>query len=217
LRLLRGYDILGIEKAYGGGASVVSSDLANVAASICPGVQCANLGSFKKDCSCLCAGAWTGATCTTCGLTCGANGRLDAGTCSCKCNDGYHGTSCEFFVVGAVQDAKSVIVKYSLDPTTWKGSLNVKWFKDDKYGAWWNPSGVALPTNVNAASGTLSIPPGLFDFNYDVFYLGIEVRPRDASCRTPLTSTRSSEPLRAEHARSLGVLVGVARKERIWR
>jgi len=78
-------------------------------------------------------------------------------------------------VVGAVtQDAKSVIVKYSLDPTTWKGSLNVRWF-DDTYSTRWNPSGVALPTNVNAASGTLSIPPGLFDFNYNVFYLGIEV------------------------------------------
>jgi hypothetical protein len=202
MRMLRGSDILGIETAKGG-ATAVSTDVANVAVSICPGVQCANLGSFYKNCTCLCADAWTGATCTTCSQTCGTNGNLNATSCKCKCNDGYYGPSCQFFVVGTVLSATTITVKYSLDPAKWKGSLDVQWFQDNAYWNTWTCSNCGFPTNVNTASGTLTVP---VPNNANPFYVGIAVHPRCI-----LSSTRSS----SVPTRGLGVLAGVTRKERI--
>jgi hypothetical protein len=213
MRMLRGSDILGIETGYDGGATAVSPDVANVAASICPGVRCKNLGSFYKNCTCLCADAWTGATCTTCSQTCGTNGNLDPTKCSCNCNDGYYGPSCQYYVVGTVQSATTITVKYSLDPATWKGSFDVRWFQDSAYWNTWACGHCGFPTNVNTASGTLTVPvPNDKDAN--PFYVGIAVHPRCILPRT-LNSACLLIPLGLEHARSLGVFAGVARKERI--
>jgi len=56
--------------------------------------KCANKGEPKSDCTCQCAGLWTGTTCSTCSATCQNGGTLVSSQCSCTCKPGYSGPLC---------------------------------------------------------------------------------------------------------------------------
>ena len=75
MRLLRGVDMLGIEEKMGG--AFAFGGLGDIANEICREKSgCANDASFNKDCTCLCSGLWSGASCDECDVTCGAQLRI---------------------------------------------------------------------------------------------------------------------------------------------
>ncbi|XP_035685655.1 multiple epidermal growth factor-like domains protein 6 [Branchiostoma floridae] len=58
-------------------------------------LQCLHGGTVDMDeCSCACAGGWTGPTCNECPLVCENGGTLNQETCSCQCAPGFDGTTC---------------------------------------------------------------------------------------------------------------------------
>jgi len=89
-------------------------------------------------------------------------------------------------VVGTVQSATTITVKYSLDPAKWKGSFDVLWFQDSAYFNTWSCGNCGFPTNVNTASGTLTVPvPNSAGFP---FYVGIAVSRGKNEFGSPLGS-----------------------------
>jgi len=85
--------------------------------------SCLNQGEPKRDCSCRCQGAWSGARCATCSLACN-QGKLNSTTCACKCPAGFSGLSCEngYRITRSVKNADGT---YTLTITTYGSKFNV--------------------------------------------------------------------------------------------
>ena len=86
--MLRGTNDVSLEEH---GLTVVKPEVP----SRCTDQKCANAGELLKDCTCKCAGGYTGAKCETCGLKCTNGGALEGGCMSCKCPIGRFGDRCE--------------------------------------------------------------------------------------------------------------------------
>src|SRR6056300_1953084 len=87
-KMLRGTNDVSLEEH---GLTVVKPEVP----SRCTDQKCANAGELLKDCTCKCAGGYTGAKCETCGLKCTNGGALEGGCMYCKCPIGRFGDRCE--------------------------------------------------------------------------------------------------------------------------
>jgi hypothetical protein len=124
--------MLGIEEKMGGAFAI--GGLADIAAEICPEhTGCANDASFNKDCTCLCSGLWSGASCDECNIECGEHGRKDEETCTCQCYVGYFGPDCENKFLGYWKDESTLQFELTLPEESWKGLGYISWFYDAEY------------------------------------------------------------------------------------
>jgi hypothetical protein len=94
-----------------------------VAPAACAASDCRNGATTLKDCSCRCAGGWSGASCETCSMRCQNGGSLDAGCTKCSCPSGYSGPQCEGGLSASplatcLADKQVVTVTYSFGGAT---------------------------------------------------------------------------------------------------
>jgi cathepsin B len=106
-RIRRGTNEVGIEKEVAYVVPAVPSECSSSTACV--------HGEFDKTCKCRCDGVWSGATCSTCAVSCQNGGSLDASACSCACAPGYFGTLCENYVIGRWKSKSSstAVVEFS--------------------------------------------------------------------------------------------------------
>ena len=93
-----------------------------LAPAVCASAACQNGATTLKDCSCRCAGGWTGPQCGTCALACQNGGVLDGGCTKCTCPPGYSGARCEGSLTASpaavcVADKRVVTVSFSFGGT----------------------------------------------------------------------------------------------------
>lgn len=106
-RIRRGTNEVGIE-AEASFPKVLLPDVCSSSAG------CANNGELKKDCSCHCAGLWSGNDCKTCSASC-QNGGTKTDECTCSCPTGYTGDNCQDYVLAQWEklDGYIATIKFS--------------------------------------------------------------------------------------------------------
>jgi cathepsin B len=93
-----------------------------IAPAVCAAATCRNGATTLKDCSCRCAGGWSGPECGVCSLTCQNGGVLDGACTKCACPPGFSGAQCEGGisvspVATCLQDKKVLTVSFSFGGT----------------------------------------------------------------------------------------------------
>jgi hypothetical protein len=134
----------------------------------CATTSCGN-GDPDAECKCQCRPNWSaktaGGPCTVCTDHCNGKGTLDSTDCSCKCQAGYFGASCNNFILGYwktidIGKLKATIeFKWDIAEERWKGDSKIS--KYAKAPAQANPQIEGTSIAMTTRKGSLSVENAL--------------------------------------------------------